>query len=184
MSTFSSCVLKVIWDPPLVTKKCDKKWALSHWSPPVSDKKVSVTKHVHFLMWALWVTKKCLRRKMSTFQSALSAVGGKWDVENTPKCTRLTLSLPHDPAWPSKNRFFPNISRYFSKLVRYLFWIHKNISEISFNCFESFRISFLSGGGWGCFLSFVRSPRDKQNSFVFPSEYFENNKNIKNIYIY
>ena len=30
--------------------------------------------------------------------SKLSVVGVKQDVENTPKCTRLTVSLPHDPA--------------------------------------------------------------------------------------
>ena len=31
-------------------------------------------------------------------QSQLSAGGKKRDVENTPKFTRLTVSLPHDPA--------------------------------------------------------------------------------------
>ena len=35
---------------------------------------------------------------INTIQSKLSAEGAKWDVENTLKCTRLTVSLPHDPA--------------------------------------------------------------------------------------
>ena len=32
----------------------------------------------------------------NNIKSELSAVSAKWDVENTPKPTRLTVSLPQD----------------------------------------------------------------------------------------
>ena len=38
----------------------------------------------------------------NNIQSELSTVGPKSDVENTPKCPRLTVSLPHDPARPCR----------------------------------------------------------------------------------
>ena len=43
------------------------------------------------LWWLEWYSKPHLKTT-----SELSAVGAKWDVENTPKPTRLTVSLPQD----------------------------------------------------------------------------------------
>ena len=69
-------------------------------SPPVSDENVSVTKYEHFLMWTpMWVTKNWLWQRMSTFQSELSDVGAKFDIENTQNIPWmcLTESLTFDP---------------------------------------------------------------------------------------
>ena len=68
----------------------------NHLSPSESQKSVC--------LWRFCLWQKCLWRKMSTFQCDLSAIGAKWDIENTPKCTCLTVSLPHDSVrrlWPS-----------------------------------------------------------------------------------
>ena len=45
-------------------------------------------------------------------QSQLSAGGKKRDVENTPKFTRLTVSLPHDPA-----SWIRPVGRHWQKIV-------------------------------------------------------------------
>ena len=50
----------------------------------LSDKNVSLTKNEHHLLCTpQWVAKMCLWQKITTFQFEGSAVGAKWDVENT-----------------------------------------------------------------------------------------------------
>ena len=76
---FTRSSRKVSWDPPWVTKMCDEKWSLCPETPVGTPR----------------------QKPKSVTRSELSAVGEKWEVEkNTPKCTRLTVSLPHDPARP------------------------------------------------------------------------------------
>ena len=53
------------------------------------------TKNDHFL-------KLCHEGQLGPLASKLSALCAKREVENTPKCTRLTVSLPHDSARPCR----------------------------------------------------------------------------------
>ena len=47
--------------------------------------------------WPIQIVSTIYRQYI---QFELSAGGAKPDVKKTPKCTRLTLSLPHDTARP------------------------------------------------------------------------------------
>ena len=104
MITVSCPVMKVSWDSCEWRKMYvwDEKWSLSQavsWrsvGTPVSDKKrMFGTKNDHFL-------KLCHEGQLGPPASKLSALCAKREVENTPKCTRLTVSLPHDPVRPCR----------------------------------------------------------------------------------
>ena len=122
----------------------DEKWSLSQavsWrsvGTPVSDKKwMFGTKNDHFL-------KLCHEGQLGPPASKLSALCATREVENTPKCTRLTVSLPHDPVRPCRGGGFSLVSK---NIYMWMYWYSSQFWNIIIILFLSLEMLTLPWSG-------------------------------------